>query len=429
MYRNIYSSRCNKNKRRKKIYITADKILLLYHLPRQIKFNSPYKPLCHQFSSRSNSSIRVQIAKHILISTIMSTTAGFVNNRTFRYCHSKMQKLQQFEQLVLTDIPSYDGKEKIFYVTDAVDDYFETMKMSILWENNVTILHVSSLRLIDTSDGCGHNITTNPTFIKIPRLWSLAKATNVSKDAASLHRLLKGHRLRRGGSHLDVAMNYRTFGMFCSRNSTGVLSKDDLKSSNILPEDKQQLRYMYNRANELCLRVLPTAFIRGIREAHKYVQWQTIGQNVKDSEIEQESKYSHNVKLWAAAAASKNYQSASHVDNDFFYSAFTVVCHDDMDVTEKVANHSVYRKNLPPALYFCLPKKGVAIAMRPGDYILFNPTEPHCVSMREKFYENKHVFVLSFYLKSAIVGKNDNSMGNDDHYKCDLLHHFFDQLG
>jgi hypothetical protein len=413
--------------RRKKPPFFADQFFYRYYLPKQIKFKSPHKPLCHQFSSRSNSSTRVQIAKHILINSILLTNAGKVTARTIAYCHSKMQKIQQFEQLVLTDDPSYDAKEKFFYVTDTFDDYFETMKMSILWEKNVTILHVASLRLIDTNDGCGHNVTTNPTFIKIPRSWSLTKATNVSTDAAALHRLLKGHKLQRGCSHLHVARNYRTFGMFCPRNSKGVVRKEGLKTANILPEDNEQLRYMYSRANELCLRVLPTAFIRGVREAHKYVQWETMGQNVNHAVTN--TKTTSHINLWAAAAASKNYQSASHIDSDFFYSALTVVCHDDIDVTEKVANYSVYRKKLPPAIYFCLPKKGVAIAMRPGDYILFNPTEPHCVSMREKFYEKKHVFVLSFFLKSAVVGKNDNSMSNHDFDNCDLLNNVFQRVG
>jgi hypothetical protein len=34
----------------------------------------------------------------------------------------------------------------------------------------------------------------------------------------------------------------------------------------------------------------------------------------------------------------------------------------------------------------------------------------HCLSSRTSAYETKDVFSLSMYLKTAIVGKNDNSL-------------------
>ena len=41
-----------------------------------------------------------------------------------------------------------------------------------------------------------------------------------------------------------------------------------------------------------------------------------------------------------------------------------------------------------------------------GDVLLFNPTEPHCVSSRCR--NNEDVYCLSSYVKSAVVSSNDN---------------------
>jgi hypothetical protein len=223
---------------------------------------------------------------------------------------------------------------------------------------------------------------------------------------------------------LDVSQNYATFGFFCSRNSRQVLKKEDLATCTISEDDVQQLQTMYTRANDLAMRVLPTELLRGLRAAHQLIQWPTMETNrrpITDPALHTKTT----TNLWAGAAVSMNYVSATHVDSDFFYSMLTVVCHDDKYVTNFDGKHYSYRPELPPAVHFCLPKKNIAIPLRPGDYILFNPSEPHCVSMRDTFYQEKNVFLLSFYLKSAIVGRNDNTLSNDNFTNCESLDYYF----
>ena len=102
------------------------------------------------------------------------------------------------------------------------------------------------------------------------------------------------------------------------------------------------------RANELATRVIPTDLLRGIRVAQNAVQWETIETNEKGSQ----RMYESNRNIWAGAAASVNYMSASHIDDDFFLSCLTVLCHEDGDVTvhSSSGNRSAYRKNVPIAL-------------------------------------------------------------------------------
>ena len=48
------------------------------------------------------------------------------------------------------------------------------------------------------------------------------------------------------------------------------------------------------------------------------------------------------------------------------------------------------------------------VAVRPGDLLLFDPLEPHCVS---SWCKNDHVVVsVSVCLKTAVVGLNDNTI-------------------
>ena len=48
------------------------------------------------------------------------------------------------------------------------------------------------------------------------------------------------------------------------------------------------------------------------------------------------------------------------------------------------------------------------IALRPGDILVFNPQMYHSVSSRAD--DAQHIWCLSLYLKTALVGGNDNSI-------------------
>jgi hypothetical protein len=59
-------------------------------------------------------------------------------------------------------------------------------------------------------------------------------------------------------------------------------------------------------------------------------------------------------------------------------------------------------------VYFCFPTLGVAVPLRPGDFLLFNTLIPHCILSLCKQTDN--IYCASMYLKSAIVGMNNNLM-------------------
>ena len=69
---------------------------------------------------------------------------------------------------------------------------------------------------------------------------------------------------------------------------------------------------------------------------------------------------------------------------------------------------SHYRVDAEVIVYFCFPTLGVSVPLHPGDYLLFNPLIPHCISSRCKY--DDEIMCVSMYLKTAIVGMNDNSL-------------------
>ena len=66
------------------------------------------------------------------------------------------------------------------------------------------------------------------------------------------------------------------------------------------------------------------------------------------------------------------------------------------------------KEDMKVVAYFCFPRLGVAVPLRPGDVLIINPLEPHSVSSR--CYESDEVFCFSAYLKSSNVGLNDNKL-------------------
>ena len=85
----------------------------------------------------------------------------------------------------------------------------------------------------------------------------------------------------------------------------------------------------------------------------------------------------------------------SHTNQDFMMSI--VQAH--IDERHYTASDSI-------VCYFCFPRIGTAVALRPGDFLIFNPQEPHSIS--SKCNPEDDVYCILSYLKTAIVGLNDN---------------------
>ena len=59
--------------------------------------------------------------------------------------------------------------------------------------------------------------------------------------------------------------------------------------------------------------------------------------------------------------------------------------------------------------HFCIPFYGVSIALRDGDLLIFNPQIHHCAAHQE-IGLNSDIILCSHYLKSLLVGGNNNDV-------------------
>ncbi len=58
----------------------------------------------------------------------------------------------------------------------------------------------------------------------------------------------------------------------------------------------------------------------------------------------------------------------AHTDKDF-----------TMSIVQAHIDGQVYRDNDAVICYFAFPRIGIAVALQPGNFLLFNPEEPHCI--------------------------------------------------
>ena len=106
--------------------------------------------------------------------------------------------------------------------------------------------------------------------------------------------------------------------------------------------------------------------------------------------------------MFSTFAAAKDVCLNSHTDEDTIYSLVTTI-----DCNQSVT----FRIDDPICCYFTFPELGMAVALRPGDILLFNPRTYHSISSR--CHEEQHIWCISLYLKTRLVGGNDNSLPLD----------------
>ena len=260
--------------------------------------------------------------------------------------------------------------------------------------NGIMLSAVEDLRVIDTISGARMLSSTGDTvFILIPRHDAIKDNTYVKRTLMALYALDKGKRVSevRGKSRITVAEDngkYATVGLKPRRGSTGV---SEFWPEKLGETDREVIRKVMSRCQEVAKGYLPSTEVRGLLFAQLLGGWQQISGVTLNP-------------LWGSLACGKNYYLNSHVDEDFFYSLTTVASE------QGVQDNDRYMMEAAICNYFTFAEQGIALALRPGDMLIFNPLHHHCLSSRTARYENDDVFCLSLYLKTAVVGQNDNRL-------------------
>ena len=197
-----------------------------------------------------------------------------------------------------------------------------------------------------------------------------------------------------------------------SRESCNAMRLCALTQRQSLTRGKQQRVYSNSEHKYCCVGVQPGRNVRGVISGHYRIQqgfpskqWDILHNTLNQAEHVFDKYVNTDVICHVTCAKSRikfatMVTTASSVKSNptRYYSGLVVQAHLD---TLK------YKDNDPVICYFAFPRLGMAIALRPGDFLLFNPQEHHCISSR---CQNKNkIYSMSSYLKTAIVGLNDNS--------------------
>ena len=94
-------------------------------------------------------------------------------------------------------------------------------------------------------------------------------------------------------------------------------------------------------------------------------------------------------RIYGAFASGIDVYLNKHTDKDFTYWCTTIHMKVGYTLNQNIVG------------YFTFPRLGIAIPIRPGDVLFFNPQEPHCVS---SCCDNAdHIYCLSLYSTNQIT--------------------------
>lgn len=206
----------------------------------------------------------------------------------------------------------------------------------------------------------------------------------------------------RGGKRAPISEtghSYTTFGTAPSRNTIGC--REVLHGMDLDKATHAEVSRYFKAVEAIVLQYISSAKLRGLKAAKE----RDGKNNWSCFPLHSDSSSKKNTNIWASLSLGKNVFLPLHTDLDFWLSCTTVLT---KQMSDEICN------------YFCFPEQGLAVAMRPGDLLIFDPTVPHCVSSRACDCD---VQCMSFYLKTAVVGGNDNSqqLSEADKQKCAMF--------
>ena len=185
----------------------------------------------------------------------------------------------------------------------------------------------------------------------------------------------------KSGSSLSRA-KYTIFGSKVHRGGHGYVHD---RLSSVDPKSAQTLERWAQRMEHVAAEFIPSKLLAGVSVANSSSAWPTTGK----------------CKYVSAIASSVNYSAPAHVDDDFLFSIHQLNVDGILDSDDVVQ-------------YMCFPTYGYAVGLRPGDILLFNPHVHHCLSKKTVEFSEYDVHVSTFYVKTAHVGKNNNSIPLND---------------
>jgi hypothetical protein len=368
----------------------------------------PEEPIPHDtsFQSRKSSSQRTQAASACLRIHREMLPGHVLKNQNHR-TNLKMKKLKPphfIEVVVPRSFDSLKWTKKDLSETELVFDGGNPGSVPLRNPgenkpgNNWKSLRISDgeLFVADTTRyhmGIVHHDTNgDPVFIRVPRkaaleMTGMNEACVVRQYCSSLRyaeKVQKSSLFRSHSKKIYSDSKYCCVGVQPSRAERGV--REATYHKNLIPKSNwDNLVQTLANVEDVMSAFVPTDELRKVNLSRELIGYKTM------------SSDDIFCKIFGSIAFGRNVHLGCHTDKDFAKSVVSVYLDEDG-----------YGFNDRIIAYFCFPRLGIAVALRAGDVLIFNPSEPHAVSSRCD--ENDDVHCVSMYLKTAVVSLNDNSI-------------------
>ena len=353
------------------------------------------------FKSCTSTGDRTVISRHVFVKAVESTPA---NKKARRRQKKKAQKLQDLLQVVprsrCLDVSVVATKPAaIFYRYSSTTVKCDSSGSPVLIPRSDTSFtcpyNSSTMTIVDTTEGAVFRNDENKiVFILIPRRCSLDSIASYAADDIKMMETFQklSPKSKRGTAKpFETRFKCCNSGWNANRGGRGIVCSKNCRDEEAF--HTKQLKYLCGRIQRLMGQFLPTQDLRALSNVKAINPFSTLAGSDTES-------------IFPTASMSVDYCSAAHVDIDFFFSLLAI-----RSVHNKSDNfYQANTDDLPPvAQHFVFPTVGIAVALRPGDHLIFNPKILHCCSEKLIEYTAHRVHLCAFYLKTAIIGMNDNS--------------------
>ena len=373
------------------------------------KTPTSYPSWCHVNKSNSPSSKRTQVAASAFKEKSHKSALRTTKHKRHTNSDRKRFKQVKFLKDVKACNVASNGRVKMMTTDDikrhiVVCDGGDTVDDGIHPDSSNPNVHLLRIRdgdlwIADTTNATlGLRFVspgeTTPVFLRLPRIEALdimkdgRRICNAMRSCSSTQQqsLVRGTR-----NHVftENSNKYCCVGAQPGRAKKGVQSGLYRLKHGFSSNEWDSLHKLLKRGEYAFDKYINTDVIRHISCAKSRV-------NFKTMEPSPSSSNKKTARYYNGLGFGINVYLRSHVDRDFTMSIVQV----------HIDNH-VYHFDDKILCYFAFPRIGLAVALRPGDFLLFNPQEPHSISSRCK--KEDEIYCISSYLKTNVVGLNDNS--------------------
>lgn len=315
-------------------------------------------------SKKGNCSRRTRAASMRIEQQMVNNTVD-VSRKKLRVDKKKDLKIDRLEEIV-PSISFSVSSEKCagqFYSATPELSVYDSTDGGVMWlDKEAQIFAAILIPRTETLEHLNAKIMSQTVSV-LNELHATEKSINRGSKAvgrSSSKYVVAGNKIQRGAHGF----------------SSDKLSKEKPRSSGTL-------KRVAKRMEHITCKYVPSRWLRAITNASKVDAWPAFGK----------------CSFSAAMATAKNYSSPAHIDQDFVFSILQITSAGLQCSTDD-----------PPCQHFCFPEFGRAIALRPGDVLLFNPHVYHCMAPKTAHYQAHDVHATSLYTKTGHVGLNNNSI-------------------